>query len=253
MLRYVKEVVLLGLALGLLLLSIYWLRPATSPQPKKLRMTAGDATGLRHQLALEFAREARIAGIEIDVIPTSGSQEAIEGLTAGKFDLAFAQGGLATEPMPGLLQLTPLHIEPLHLVVDAQLAQEYTSVGLDALRGKTVNLGSIGSGTYALASEVLSFAGIELKSPEVPDGFVASTLGYSELLELPIDKKPDAIFTVSSLPSPLVDKLVEQHGFRLIALPFAEAMTLEARLQHGQTIERGAVNKHHVFEARIPA
>ncbi len=255
--RYVKEMLLLLSAVALLLLSLQWLRPASSPETERLTMTAGDATGLRHQLALEFAQEALEAGIQIEVIPTSGSRDAIEGLQSGRFDLAFVQGGLASEPAPGILQLSPLHIEPLHLAVSAELAAKCKTIGLDALSGRSVNLGSTGSGTHALAAEVLSFAGLDPQAVTEPSqalpGILPSMLSYSELLELPTEKLPDAIFTVSSLPSPIVDQLVEQHGYRLVALPFAEAMALEATLQQGKPIVGGSVDKRHIFEARIPA
>jgi TRAP transporter TAXI family solute receptor len=253
--RYVKEILLLASAVGLMLLALFWLWPDPIPKMQRLKMTAGDATGLRHQLALELAQKAHEAGLEIEVIPTSGSRDAIEGLRSGELDLAFVQGGLASEPASGIFQLTPMHVEPLHLVVSSELAIECDTRGLDALRGRTVNLGPPGSGTYALASAVLTFAGLdpETQQEQASAGVLASNLSYSELLELPTERLPDAIFTVSSLPSPVVDELVEQHGYRLVALPFAEAIALEATLQQGTSIAADSVNKRHIFEARIPA
>ncbi len=251
--RYLRETLLLIIAVGMLFLSLYWLVPNPAPRPRSLRMTAGDASGLRHKLALELAKEARRVGIEVEVQPTSGSEAAMAGLMSGEFDLAFVQGGLSTELAQGIFQATAMHIEPLHLLVSADLFQRCQSGGLKALNGCRVNLGSAESGTHMLASAVLTFAGLAEKSPHNPDGFEASTFGYSDLLQLPRSEVPDAIFTVSSLPSPVADQLVEEHGYRLMPLPFAEALTLQALSELGAPRKSGAIDKRHIFEARIPA
>jgi TRAP-type uncharacterized transport system substrate-binding protein len=59
----------------------------------KLKMTAGVANGLRHQLALELARELGKKGIPVEVIPTEGSAKAIEQISTNAIDLALVQGG----------------------------------------------------------------------------------------------------------------------------------------------------------------
>jgi hypothetical protein len=40
------------------------------------------------------------------------------------------------------------------------------------------------------------------------------------------DALPDAIFHVSALPSPVAGSLIDDHGYRIVPLPFAAAMTL---------------------------
>jgi len=252
--RYAKELLLLGIAIGLLLLSFYWLRPTGTPKHSTLKMTAGDASGLRHKLALELAKEATRRGIVIDVQPTIGSEAALEGLTNGEFDLAFVQGGLATENMPRIRQLTAMHIEPLHLLVRAELCERIATSGLRVLGGCEVNVGPVGSGTQVLASEVLKFAGLDASTKaEKGSSYRAVSLNYRELIEKSASELPDAIFTVSSLPSPLADFLIESHGYRLVPLPFGEALSLEAFLQLGVPLATGSIDKRHLFETRIPA
>ena len=53
-------------------------------------------------------------------------------------------------------QVTPLVLEPLHLLVRPDLV----GPGLDKLRGRRLNLSTPGSGTRALAHETLRFAGM---------------------------------------------------------------------------------------------
>lgn len=251
--RYAKEILMLGAAIALLLLSFYWLRPNQQPKHMRLKMTAGDVSGLRHKLALELAKEAARVGLDIDVEPSAGSEAAIEGLKNGQFDLAFVQGGLATENVSHVRQLTAMHIEPLHLIVRSETAKAIESSGLKSLRGCRVNVGTTGSGTQVLASEVLKFAGLEGKAELGSEGYQPVAFSYSELMKLDASQLPDAIFTVSSLPSPLADFLIETHDYRLVPLPFGEALSLEAFLQLGDPLETGSIDKRHLFETRIPA
>ncbi|MCC6511387.1 MAG: hypothetical protein IT423_19970, partial [Pirellulaceae bacterium] len=259
--RYTKELAMLLAAVGLLLLGIYWLSPPRVPRTPPLKMTAGDATGLRHKLALELAKEVQRHGITIDVQPTNGSEAAIEGLRNGDFDLAFVQGGLASENMPEVRQLTAMHIEPLHLLVKSRLFERIEQAGLRELGGCTVNLGPVGSGTQILATAVLKFTGLhaatttsslnESKAVDLSSTLDMSTnsasqiyqpvaMSYQELMSSTAEDLPDAIFTVSTLPSPLADFLIETRDYRLVPLPFGEALSLEAFLQLGEPLSVGS-------------
>lgn len=244
---------LLGLGVCSLLLSLVWLWPARAPRIVPLKMTAGDVTGLRHKLALELADEAARLGIQIEVLPTGGSDLAIQGLAGGKFDLAFVQGGLANERASSVRQVSAMHIEPLHLLVKPDLSLEIEEAGLEALSGKTVNLGPTGSGTNLLAAAVLTFVGLQPKSPTVTEGFEPRVLGYGDLMKLEATDLPDAIFMVSSLPSSVADFLIEQREYQLVSLAFGEALALEAFLQLGDPISVGSIDKRHLFETHIPA
>ncbi len=252
--RRIKEfLLLLGLVVCVVVLSSIWLWPARNQRARTLKMTAGDPSGLRHKLALELAREAAQVGIRIEVQPTSGSEEATERLARGEFDLALVQGGLANESASGVRQISAMHIEPLHLLVKSDLFLQIEKEGLKELSGKRVNLGSTGSGTNLLATEVLAFVGLRPKSSTEEEGYEPSLLGYGELMNLDAKSLPDAIFTVSSLPSPIADYLIEQHEYRLIPLAFGEALALESFLQLGNPVTGGSIDKRHLFETHIPA
>jgi hypothetical protein len=69
------------------------------------------------------------------------------------------QGGLDMVDHPALRQVAVLHIEPLHLLVKAEIHRAVAR-NLAGLRGKVVNLGERGSGTYLLATAVMAFSGL---------------------------------------------------------------------------------------------
>jgi TRAP-type uncharacterized transport system substrate-binding protein len=222
-------------------------------RPVRLRLTAGQEEGTRHRLAEELRREAARRRIVIDLHPTAGSQEALQALEAGQVDIALVQGGLEMQESPVLRQVAGLHVEPLHLLVKEEIHREVVR-GLAGLRGKRVNLGEPCSGSRLLAADVLAFSGLKPGSD-----FTAGDLGYAELdRETDRSRLPDAIFAVSTLPSPTVRRLVKRHAYRLVRLPFFEAFTLGALDREESPGRRPGepgmrIDRRHVYDATIPA
>ncbi len=237
------------------------------PASHFLRLSAGQALGVRHRMALRLAVEARGRGVRLNVQPCAGSDEALDLVDAGMLDLAMVQGGLNRGGRRHVRQVATLQVEPLHLLVKGDLFPD-VSRNLAALRGKVVNLGEKGSGTARLAREVLTFAGLRagtgagaVAEPLAGD-FTATALGYEELESFADPAgMPDAIFLVSTLPSRVARHLVARHGYRLVPLPFGEAFALDALVPEADAgvvapapgPGTAAVNRIHVDESRIPA
>ena len=253
--RYQKEWTLLIAAAVLLGVSAWvWLRRTKSPKPILLRMTAGDAIGIRHRIASEFAKEAQASGLRIEVVASEGSEKAISRLNVGEFELALVQGGIENKSISNTRQISPLHIEPLHFLVKPEVAPKVLEKGIRQLIGHSINRGTKGSGTYMLASEVLSFAGVGLDADvgKESSDFVPNNQSYSELMQSSYDQLPDAIFTVSTMPSPIADLMIERHGFQLVPLNFGEAFSIEAMSDLGTDNKRTSINRQHVFATSIP-
>jgi TRAP-type uncharacterized transport system substrate-binding protein len=230
------------LGIGALALAVFFWLHTPKERAVRLRMTAGRQAGERHTIAEVLKREAARRAIAVDLRETAGSDEALRELDAGRIDVALVQGGLDPGERPNLRQVASLHVEPLHLLVKEEL-HAGVSARLSALRGKVVGLGEKGSGTYSLASEVMEFAGLG------PGDFNASHAGYAELQAVADrEKLPDAVFTVSTLPSPVARHLVRAHRFRLVPLLFFEAFTLGA-LDRGTSL----VDRRNIYAASIPS
>src|SRR5262249_48126311 len=114
-------------------------------------------------------------------------------------------------------------------------------------------------GTHDLARDVLKFAGLEPKRGDGSGDYTIVTLSYAELLE---DREPaslpDAVFTVSGLPSPVVRALMATKHYHLAALPFGEAFALDA-LDPGDSATsprpnglRNEISRVKIFPAVIP-
>ncbi len=242
----VRGLFALGMGLAAITLAFY-LYIHEQPTPTSvIRMTAGSSQSMRHQFALALADEAKSQGLQVGVRNTTGSEESLDQVNAGAIDVALVQGGLDYSKRPNVRQIAALNVEPLHLLVRPELQTEVEG-SLSSLRGKTVNLGGLRSGTNELAREVLSFAG--LSKPDVD--FKMTTLAYQDLVLIQdLDDLPDAVFLVSAPPAPIAQHLITKWNFRLVPLPFAEAFTLRATRGLGA---EGPIDHTRVYPTTIPA
>src|SRR5262245_35716845 len=230
-----------------------------SPAPKSYRVsiTAGNELGMRHQLALRLQKEAADRSLEFDLIPSVGSEEALDWVNTRKVDVALVQGGLSPAGRPNVRQVAALHLEPLHLLVKKELLAD-VSASLTALRGKTIELEEVGSGTNSLATAVLEFLGLRPREQDPVGGYFPSVTGRQRMLtESDIAQLPDAVFMLSSAPGQTIAHLVHRHGYRLVPLPFAEAFALYSLAQPSDVappaVARGGIVKGRVQGATIPA
>lgn len=216
-----------------------------------LRMTAGSAKGTRYQLALKLGEEAARRNLTLEVIPTVGSEEALDRVNRRELDAALVQGGLAANGRPDVRQVATLYIEPMQVLVRKELFDD-ASASLTALRGKTVDLEEVGSGSHSLAVAILNFVGLQPRDRDPARGYIPVSLDREKLFtEQDTARLPDAVFIVSSLPAPTAKVLVTRHAYRLVPLPFAEAFALESlgkaagdeqpRTAHGR-IEMGRIH-----------
>ena len=253
--RFARDGILvaLGLAALGLPLAVYLARGAAE-RWVRMKVSCGNFQGLRHQMALALRSEAANARIGLTLRATAGSEEMLDLVDAGALDMALVQGGLGPGNRKNVRQVAALHVEPLHLLVKEEAFDE-VAANLAALKGKSINLSVPLSGTHALASEVLKFAGL---NPGPGGDYRTETLGYEQLVgESDRDRLPDAVFMVSMLPSPVARRLVARHRYRLVPLPFAAAFALDAMMPEEAPSPRSgrinSVRRTYVYDTLIPA
>jgi TRAP-type uncharacterized transport system substrate-binding protein len=224
----------------------------------ELSLTGGELLSTRNGVARALQANLAHHRLKIDIRETPGSEEALDMVNDHALDLALVQGGLHFENRPNVRQAATLQVEPLHLVVKSELA-DLVAARLTALDGKTVNLGSFGSGTHSLAIEVLAFVGLYPRQGDRQEGYQALTLDRHQLYgEKDRSKMPDAVFVVSALPSDLTRFLVNERDYRVVPLPFGEAFALDSlsdikETKQARTTTKWGVNKGRIRSATIPA
>jgi TRAP-type uncharacterized transport system substrate-binding protein len=143
-------------------------------------------------------------------------------------------------------QVATFGVEPLHLLVRPELLQSKGTT-LEMLRGRIVSLGETGTNASLLAESLMRFAGLQPATDQKAGDYRAVHLRETDLhLALRavataspesraafIGVLPDAVFVVDNLPVPIVDQLVHVGGYQLVPLPYATAMHLDSRRNHG--------------------
>src|SRR5262249_41244847 len=105
----------------------------------RLSMTAGHAASTRNQIAETLRTEMARCGLTLETLSCPGAEESLDLVNNGHIDCAFVQGGLGVGDRPNVRLVAMLHIEPLHLLVKKELADQVAE-RLAALDGKTVNI-----------------------------------------------------------------------------------------------------------------
>jgi TRAP-type uncharacterized transport system substrate-binding protein len=254
---YTREWVAAALFLALVAVGVSVYRPPWRSSRYRLAISAGSVNGLRHLIAMRLKDDAAVHGLILSIEGTKGSVDTLNLVDAGQLNLALVQGGLDSRFHPHVRQVAALYVEPLHLLVKTEIHAQ-VSAHLTALKGMRVNVGEVGSGTRELAIDVLRFAGLVPRRGDGEGDYRAETMDYDTLLTKRADQLPDAIFTVSALPSPLVRSL-SLRNYQLVSLPFGAAYVLDAlnrrdlRSQPVSSEEANDVAKVHIYPAQIPA
>jgi TRAP-type uncharacterized transport system substrate-binding protein len=229
-----------------------------------LRGSGRTASAASTQLAERIVTDVRAAGIELEIVPASNSREICASVENRLLDVGVVLGGFLPEHFPNVRQIASLGLEPLHLLVRGDLAPNGTPT-IDLLKHRRVYIGDFGSNGATLAEDMLRFAGFRAKDGFGLGDFDPMYLKEHELLELvrgverataterseKLAGLPDAVFLVASLPAPIVDGLVKAAGYRLVPLPYATALHLDARRTNRPA--EGLLENSRIEPITIPA
>ena len=211
--RRIRLAIAVALVLGLLALAVRSL-VGLVPRTYVATITGGDIVSNRHFLAKVLQDEARKAGITLVVKPYRGAKAELEALSDGKVDFAFVQGGLEAT-YPNVEHVATVLPEPVHLLVKPYVKD------ITDLRGRSVNLGPKDAGVRDIGIVLLRFAGYTENAD-----YVETNHSDEALLALPDARMPDAVVAISSVPSYLVETLVKKQKYRVVEIPFPEALAL---------------------------
>jgi TRAP-type uncharacterized transport system substrate-binding protein len=190
---------------------------------------------LADQIRAEGARH------HLDIVLTEkeyGTLTALEEVDApNEIKCALVIGGVTTRDYPHVRTVTTLAKEHLHMLVKRDLAEK----GIAGLRGKRIALGPPTIGSYHVARDVLTFAGLHPTTETKSGGYDIDPMTLPEDLHeiariealgeparaAAIARLPDAFLFLAPLPSPIARQLVTSFGYKLVPLPFAEAYGLD--------------------------
>ncbi|MFN9717933.1 MAG: TAXI family TRAP transporter solute-binding subunit [Planctomycetota bacterium] len=260
------------LSAGLAILSILLLMDFENP---RLRLSAGPNSTRRHAIAAWLCEQASKNDLSIDLLSNAGSEECLNLLKSKQLDVAIVSNGVVVPDDENIAVLASLHLEAVHLLVRKDLATlvrkdlaEKNSL-IEAIRGKRIHLGEKGSTEWLLSRDFLHFMKLSLPSTSHPGDIIPTALTKSELLktlqailqadgadrEALLSELPDCLFVLSSMPSSIVQTLVEAANFEIVPIPSPRAFLLDnlqdtaarTTLIHREFLEPTSIAKHSYF------
>lgn len=177
------------------------------PSPvSRIRLATGEEGGAYARFGLAYRERLAEFGIDVELRETTGSRASLALLRAGEVDVAFVQGGVANqgvvhprEEAQHLASLGSLFFEPFWVFHRADLAAEH----LADFAGQRLSIGAEGSGTRAVAIELLGLNGIDGPFEGLSGADALSALQAGNL---------DAVFLIASPESSLVRELLLSDG-----------------------------------------
>jgi TRAP transporter TAXI family solute receptor len=154
--------------------------------------------------------------VRVELRPSAGSVENLKLLADPSSDVeaAFVQAGVASSTnIAGLESLGGISYEPLWIFYRGARDLAF----LNDLLGKRIAIGPEGSGTRALALQLMQAVGADSATT------VFAPLGGNAAIEALQNGTVDALFLVASPEAPVVRRLIESEGIRLLSLSNAEA------------------------------
>ncbi|RXJ59999.1 TAXI family TRAP transporter solute-binding subunit [Candidatus Marinarcus aquaticus] len=173
--------------------------------PNNLKIATGRESGGYYYYAKKYQKSLEKEGIQLEIIQTAGSLEALELLNKGEVDIAFVQGGTAKNSQTNnLLSMASLFYEPLWVFYNDDLSVKY----LTDLKNKKVSIGEKGSGTRELFQILFEQNGIESNQ--------LLALHDQDAVKKLQKKEIDALCLVISPEAPVIKELLSTNGIKLM-------------------------------------
>ncbi len=237
------DALVVGLPLLALCVLAVWLTAhfAKPSPPTHIVMSTGAAGGTYEVVARRYQQILARNGVTLELQASAGSVENLQRLQQGKADVALVQGGIAARAVPddvdpddaAIQSLGAMYFEPLWLF---QKKAPGTDASLASFNSRVIAVGPEGSGSRALAIELLKLSGIDAATAEL------SPLAGDEAASALVAGKVGAVFMVSGLAAPTISRLMHEPGVSLIALTHAEAFARLLNFVSSVTLPRGIVD-----------
>ncbi|MET0103825.1 MAG: TAXI family TRAP transporter solute-binding subunit [Sedimenticola sp.] len=220
------------------LLAFQFVQPAP---PARITIATGGLEGAYSLFGQRYREIIKREDIQLEVLNTKGSVENISLLESGKADIAFVQGGTEQASRGDeLISLGSLYFEPIWVFHRSSLTLDR----LTGLQEKSVAIGPEGSGTRAVALQLLSDNSITPSNARLIE--LSGRPAADALLKGDID----AAFFVASPRSPVVRALLDSTEISLMSFNRADAYARLHRYLSTVVLPEGVINLEHNLPRR---
>ena len=184
--------------------------------PRTVAMATGEQGGAYAEAARRYQTTLARNGVRLELRATNGGVDNLKLLRDPKsgVSIALAQGGLTTATeSPDVVSLGTVFYEPVWIFLRGTRPPEPGSHGFEG----RVSLGQPGSGTRALAEELLAAFGQDLRLIEAVD------MPAAEAGDALLRGDLDLAVMVSGWEAPIVRRLLTAPGITTVSVPRADA------------------------------
>ena len=202
--------------------------------PRRIVLASGPEFSLYHLQAQRYKEVLAPEGVTVEVRMTAGAGENLRLLLDPKsgVDIAFTQGGLAQFPeADALVMLASIYYEPLWIFVRRGERID----ALAALAGKRITLAVPGSGTQALAIQLLAASGVTSANATF---LRTSADGAAAALKL---RHVDASLMVGGVRTPAILSALTDPALELVSLAQADAYPQRYSFLTRRTLHAGTI------------
>ena len=250
-----RAYLLLLIALGSLGWGIYTLIQATRPTAvAKVRLGGGAVTERRFQRAHYLADEATSDKVQISLVPTKGFDDSIARLASGELDAAIVSLGIHPRSSDNIRVMAGLDVAPLHILARRSITESSDSF-TEILKDRRINLGEAGTNDHALGAEVLRFLRLTGQYTEMSLSKDELSRRAEEVIAANDSKRtalvealPDVVLLVTSMPSTVVQRLLDTTEYDLVPFPYTQNFLLSDTRDRNEEVAR-----RFVEPIRIPA
>jgi hypothetical protein len=232
-----RDLALVGLPLLALVAAAFWIayhfvKPAP---PDTFVLATGREEGGYHAMGLRYKELLEREGITVVLKSSAGSMENLKDLADedSEVEVAFVQGGNGdADDYPGLESLGSVYYEPIWIFYrGAKLGDQ-----LRQLSGKRIAIGTTGSGTRRLATQLLLVNKAWAPPTKIVD------LSGDEAAEALIQGKIDAAFLVGPPDVPYIRSLLLAPGVKLLSFDRTTAYTKVFPFLSAVTLAQGTID-----------
>ena len=218
--------------------TIFFVRSAP---PTEITILSGEEGSIIHGTAMKYAKALEKNKIKVNVLTSNGSLENLKRISdgKGKIDLAFIQSGSEDEKseLENLVSLGGISYQPLFFFYRGSPITR-----LSQMKGKTLAIGSEGSGARKLALKLLKLNGINEEAKFLP-------LEGEAVSEALLNNKIDGAFMMGEDASvSVLRKLLYSPGIHLFSFNNASAYIRKIDILHILELPEGVLN----FEQNVP-
>jgi len=212
--------------------------------PSSIDIAAGPKGSYLYEIAQKYKVEFEKAGVQVNVMETSGTLENLEHVSHPDkmIEFGFLEGGAADRrDFPSLESLGSIAYAPIWVFYRSDLGNIYD---INELKGKRIAIGGTSQGIHANALDLLNAVGINSSNSKL------SNIGREEALKALHSNQIDAMFYSAPAEDPLVKILFNDARLKPLQWPDAEGIARNLREYHVLNLPFGAIDLANSMPAK---